>query len=80
MGGAVTTGELVVWGTNPDRSTPGAVQMSKEVDLIRYIRDAPPGKGKPYEHAFERRGFRLEALPDGSVRVYHPTLPVWKDM
>lgn len=34
--------------------------------------------GEPYRHDFGP-GVRLRAEPDGSVRIYHPSRPVWAD-
>lgn len=52
---------------------PGRV-FGKEVELIRYEHVT---EGRRY-HRF-KRGTKLEALPDGSVRIYNPTRPVWVD-
>lgn len=62
---------LAVLGANPQ--PPGV--WSTRVLQLDYIHD---DDGQPYTHAF-RPGVRMQALEDGSVRLYHPNRPIWRD-
>lgn len=50
------------------------MRLPGTVSEIRYHR----GGGRWYRHAF-RPGVQQEILPDGSVRLYHESRPVWAD-
>lgn len=66
---------ILVMG-NPPRGKRGkGREFGKQVLEVRYIHSED---GKAYKHPFTK-GTRMEALPDGSVRIFHPTKPSWKD-
>lgn len=68
-------GEVLVWGTNPDLSTPGARRLGK-LHKVQYMHETEG----PREHDFDGTEI-IELLPDGSFRVYHPKgEPLWADL
>lgn len=55
---------------------PGApVTFGKEVDAVFYEHVSEG----PRVHYFGR-GVRVQALPDGSIRLYHPRKRLWADL
>jgi len=66
------------WRGNPDLLTfhdnPGGVWSHRVYDL-RYVHD---DDGENYIHEF-KPGVRLQGLPDGSVRLFHPRRRLWED-
>mgnify|MGYP001056942834 CR=1 FL=1 len=62
------TPPLVVFGNPPELISGDALE-------IAYIH---ADDGQPYIHEFEGN-VEIEALPDGSVLISHPTKPVWRD-
>lgn len=66
------------WRPNPDlmvfRENPGEVWSGRVYDL-RYRHDEDGGD---YIHDF-RPGVHMEGLEDGSVRLFHPSRPLWRD-
>lgn len=82
LGAAAVVGFLLWWGSrrrdNPDLVLLGANPdgvWSHQVLQLDYVHD---DNGQPYTHSF-KRGVRMQALEDGSVRLYHPRKPIWKD-
>lgn len=68
-------GELLIYGTNPDRSTEGAHRLGR-LHQIRYEHDTEG----PREHDFDGDEI-IELLPDGSVRIYSPGgQRLWDDL
>lgn len=59
-------GKLVVFGSNPDHSTKGAVRLGR-VHNVQYVHDEEGAR----EHDFDGHEI-IELLPDGSVRIYDP--------
>lgn len=57
------------------RRTQGADPVGRVLE-VRYIHD---DDGEPYKHEF-RPGVKMEALPDGSLRIYKPGSRVWSDL
>lgn len=64
-----TNPDLVLLGLNPDSS------WSDRVLELHYVHG---DNGAPYKHHF-RPGVHMQALEDGSVRLYHPRRPIWRD-
>ena len=66
------------WRSNPELLTfhdnPGGVWSSRVYDL-RYRHDSD---GEDYVHDF-KPGVRMQGLPDGSVRLFHPSRRLWED-
>src|SRR4051812_24813520 len=70
---------VMIVGANPGGArtwTRGSLHMSERVYEVRYRHLEMKG---PYFHPFAR-GVCMEGLPDGSVRLFHPTKPIWADM
>lgn len=67
------------WRDNPDllvfHENPPDGVWSHRVYEVRYRHD---DNRENYKHTF-RPGVRLQGLPDGSVRLYHPSRPLWRD-
>jgi hypothetical protein len=65
-------------GANPGggaKPTPGGVVFGTGVDQLKY-QHATEG---PRVHQFTKKGTKLEALRDGSVRIFNPKCPVWEE-
>lgn len=62
---------LYVLGANPQ---PDGV-WSNRVLTLDYVHE---DDGQPYTHDF-RPGVRMQALEDGSVRLYHPRRRIWRE-
>lgn len=56
------------------RNPSGGV-FAKQVEYIEYTH---ADDGQPYYHAFGK-GVKMEALPDGSLRIFHPNRRMWVD-
>lgn len=70
--------QLLLFGANPGGRrtwTRGGVKIGKEVDRIYYVHVTEG----PRVHEFEHNGVKLEGLPDGSLRIFHPDLRLWED-
>jgi len=67
------------WRDNPDllvfHENPPDGVWSNRVYEVRYRHDE---NRENYKHTF-RPGVRLQGLPDGSVRLFHPDRPLWRD-
>jgi len=61
--------DLMLLGMNP----PGV--WSERVLQLDYIHS---DNGQPYTHTF-RPGVQMQALEDGSVRLFHPRRKIWKE-
>lgn len=69
--------QLLLFGANrPCTWTKGAKRIGKEVDSIKYVHV----RQGPRVHEFERNGVRMECLPDGSIRIFHPTYRLWEEL
>lgn len=66
---------LVTFGANPNGDRKHVATIGKVVE-IGYRRTVEPGKGKLYKHEFEHP-MNLTALADGTLAVWHPTIPAW---
>lgn len=65
-----------VWGQNPAGARkPWGRQFGKQVDAVFYVHNTEG----PRVHYFGP-GVRVEALADGSIRLYHPKRRVWADL
>jgi len=62
---------LVVLGANPQPQG----MLSRRVLTLDYVHG---DDGQAYTHAF-RPGVKMQALEDGSVRLYHPRRRIWRD-
>lgn len=49
--------------------------FGKDVDAIYYVHETEG----PRVHRFRLRGVQMEALRDGSIRIFHPTERIWED-
>lgn len=63
--------DLLILGANPQ---PAGVWSDRVLQLDYIHRE----DGQPYTHSFGR-GVRMQALEDGSVRLFHPRKPLWRD-
>jgi hypothetical protein len=61
--------DLMLLGMNPDP------EWSSDVLQLDYVHG---DNGQPYTHSF-KPGVRMQALEDGSVRLYHPRRKIWKE-
>ena len=70
---------ILVVGANPggegQKPTRGGRIFGKEVDEVFYVHVTEG----PRRHPFGK-GVKVEALPDGSIRLFHPRKRLWKDM
>ncbi|HUT98890.1 MAG TPA: hypothetical protein VM054_07435 [bacterium] len=64
--------QLMILGANPQ---PDGL-WSRRVLSLDYVHD---DDGEPYTHTF-RGGVRMQALEDGSVRLFHPRRRIWRDL
>jgi len=63
--------DLVLMGANPQPDG----TWSRRVLALDYVHD---DDGEPYTHSF-RPGVRMQALEDGSVRLFNPRRRIWRD-
>ena len=60
-----------VYGANPPEDI-----LSNDALELAYIHAED---GKSYKHDFEKSGTKIKLQPDGSVKIYNPKHPLWRD-